>query len=54
MPAAISIAAEMATGAPNPASDSSSAPNQNAMTMASTRWSSEIARIFSPSTSNHP
>ena len=54
IPAAISMAAEMATGAPKPASDSSSAPKQNAIRMASTRWSFEIDRIFAPSTSNQP
>ena len=46
MPAAISMAAEMATGAPKPASDSSSAPKQKAMRMAWMRWSSEIDRIL--------
>ncbi len=46
MPAAISMAAEMATGAPKPASDSSSAPKQNAMRMAWMRWSSEMDRIL--------
>ena len=54
MPAAMSIAIEIATGAPKPASDSSSAPKQNAMRIARIRWSSLIARIRSPSTSNHP
>ena len=54
MPAAISMAAEIATGAPKPASDSSSAPKQNAMRMAWMRWSSEMDRIRSPSTSNQP
>jgi hypothetical protein len=54
MPAAISMAAEIATGAPKPASDSSSAPKQKAMRMAWMHWSSEMDRILSPSTSNQP
>jgi hypothetical protein len=41
MPAAINIAAEIAIGAPNPASDSSSAPKQNAMRINWMRWSSD-------------
>ena len=39
-PSAISITAQTATGAPPPASASSSAPNANAITTACTRWSS--------------
>ena len=54
IPAAMSIAMEIATGAPNPARDSSSAPKQKAMMMARIRWSSLIARMRSPSTSNQP
>ena len=54
IPAAISIAAEIATGAPKPASDSSRAPKENAIRIDRTRWSSDTARIRSPSTSNHP
>ena len=41
-PSAMSITAVMATGVPKPASASSSAPKQNAMITACTRWSSEI------------
>ena len=41
-PSAMSITAVMATGVPKPASASSSAPKQNAMITAWTRWSSEI------------
>jgi hypothetical protein len=48
------MAAEMATGAPKPASDSSNAPKQNAIRMARMRWSSEMARIFSPRMPNQP
>jgi len=54
MPAATSMAIEMATGAPNPARDSRSAPKQKAMMMARMRWSSVIERMRSPSTSNQP
>ncbi len=54
MPAAMSMAAEMATGAPKPASDSMRAPKQKAMRMASTRWSSEMERMSWPSDSNQP
>jgi len=54
IPAAISIAIEMATGAPKPARDSRRAPKQNAMMIARMRWSSLIARMRSPSTSNQP
>ncbi len=39
-PSAISITDVTATGVPNPASASSSAPNENAMMTACTRWSS--------------
>lgn len=38
---AMSITVQMATGAPKPASASSSAPKANAMMIACTRWSSE-------------
>ena len=53
MPAAISIAAEMATGAPNPARDSSSAPKQNAIRIDRIRRSLVIERMVRPSISNH-
>ena len=42
-PSAISITALMATGVPNPASASMSAPKQNATITAWMRWSFEIA-----------
>ena len=54
MPAAMSIAIEIATGAPNPARDSSSAPKQNAIRIARMRWSLLMMRMRSPSTSNQP
>jgi hypothetical protein len=54
MPAAISIAAEIATGAPKPASDSISAPKQNAIRIERMRWSSDSDRISCPSASNQP
>ena len=54
MPAAISMAAEIATGAPKPARASIRAPKQKAIRMASTRWSSETERISWPSCSNQP
>jgi alanine-alpha-ketoisovalerate/valine-pyruvate aminotransferase len=38
-PSAISITLQIATGVPKPASASSSAPKQNAMMSACTRWS---------------
>ena len=38
-PSAISITTVIATGVPKPASASSSAPKQNAMMIACTRWS---------------
>ena len=52
MPAAMSIAAEIATGAPKPASDSSSAPKQNAIRIARIRRSFEMERMVRPKTSN--
>ena len=42
-PSAISITEVIATGVPNPASASSSAPKQKAMITAWMRWSSEMA-----------
>ena len=54
IPAAMSIAIDMATGAPKPASDSSSAPKQKAISIARIRSSSLIERMRSPSTLNHP
>ena len=41
MPTAMSMTAVTATGVPNPASASSSAPKQNAMMMAWIRWSGD-------------
>ena len=41
-PRAINMTEQIATGPPPPASASSRAPNENAMTIACTRWSSEI------------
>ena len=41
-PTATSMTAVIATGVPNPASASSSAPKQKAMMMAWTRWSLEM------------
>ncbi|MCY1232259.1 hypothetical protein D9M72_447400 [compost metagenome] len=52
MPAAISMAAEIATGAPKPARDSSRAPKQNAIRMERIRRSFEMERMVRPSTSN--
>ena len=52
IPAAISMAAEMATGAPKPARDSSSAPKQKAIRMDRMRRSLEMERMVRPSTSN--
>ena len=53
MPAASSIAAEIATGAPNPARDSRSAPKQKAMRIERMRRSSLTERIVRLKTSNH-
>ena len=53
-PSAISITAVMATGVPKPASASSSAPKQNAMITAWTRWSLEIAPKDRRSTAKCP
>ena len=53
-PSAMSMTAVIATGVPNPASASSSAPKQNAMITAWTRWSSEIAPNDRRSTANSP
>ena len=53
-PSAMSMTAVIATGVPNPASASSSAPKQNAMITAWTRWSSEIAPNERRSTANSP
>ena len=53
MPAAISMAAEIATGAPNPARDSSRAPKQKAIRMDRILRSFEMERMVRPSTSNH-
>jgi len=44
-PTAISMTAVMATGVPNPANASSSAPKQNAIRMAWIRWSPEMPVI---------
>ena len=53
-PTAISITAVIATGVPNPASASSSAPKQKAMMMAWIRWSSEIVANDRRSTAKCP
>ena len=53
IPAAMSIATEMATGAPKPARDSKSAPKQKATRMARMRRSLDSDRMVRPSTSNH-
>ena len=53
-PTAISITAVIATGVPNPASASSSAPKQKAMMMACIRWSSEIVANDRRSTAKCP
>ena len=52
IPAAINIAAAIATGAPKPARASSRAPKAKAIRMARTRWSLETERMVCPSTSN--
>ena len=53
-PSAISITAVIATGVPNPASASISAPKQNAMMTACTRWSSLTRLNERRSTSKWP
>jgi hypothetical protein len=53
-PTASSMAAVIATGAPNPASASISAPNANAMITAWMRWSSETEANERRSTSKWP
>ena len=53
-PSAISITEVTATGVPNPASASSSAPNENAMMTACTRWSSLTRANERRSTSKCP
>jgi hypothetical protein len=53
-PTAISITAVIATGVPNPASASRSAPKQNAMITAWMRWSSEIVANERRSTAKCP
>ena len=53
-PTAISITAVIATGAPNPARPSISAPKQKAMITAWIRWSSEIVANERRSTAKCP
>ena len=53
-PSAMSINDVTATGAPNPASASRSAPKQNAMRIACVRWSAENAPKLRRSTSKWP
>jgi len=53
-PIAMSITAQIATGEPPPARASISAPKQNAMTMACTRWSSLIRPNARRSTAKWP
>ena len=53
-PSAISITEVIATGVPNPASASSSAPKANAITTAWMRWSSEIVPKERLSTAKWP
>lgn len=53
-PSAISMTPVIATGAPNPASASSSPPKQNAMMIACTRGSSEISPKAARRSSNRP
>jgi hypothetical protein len=53
IPAAISMAAEIATGAPKPARDSSRAPKQKAIRIERMRRSSEMERMVRPRASNH-
>jgi len=54
MPAATSMAAVMATGAPKPARASSSAPRVKAIRMARMRMSLEMEWIRSPRTLSQP
>ncbi len=53
-PSAISMTTVMATGVPNPASASRSAPKQNAMMIACTRWSELTVSKDRRSTSKWP
>ena len=54
IPTAMSITAVTATGVPNPASASSSAPKQNAMMMAWMRWSGDKEPKARRSTRSYP